>query len=381
MSKINKFVMFIGLSCLALLISVYTLTLVGVIDLRITNNLTFPLYIDFAGNFIMFMINLFFMLGVSLRVSGKILFRTVVGYIPIYIVSMWMLDANMISTMLILIIYCFIINQILHIKFKGFILRTLVFIVLIPVYQLISGYIKLYNFGFDFYQYDCNILTTFLYSIDLYLVYIFYYWVVIKNEKMGWKSFLFTKGKRIPKDTGFRKKDYLDISELNGRQRVVFITLTVAYQIFQLIVVLTIGLINNMIFELIVMLIIFWVGRKILSKCWHNDVLWLCSLVTFIGVYALTKIALPFSVSLFSSIALSGVFTYILYYIAIKQEQFDDPEFKLRNRCDEIGLSKEMTDFVIDWKINEITIKEQAAKCFITPESVRQRRNRLSKKI
>lgn len=391
----RRFIYMLGLSGLTVLLTAFILTLIGAIDLRIVNDVRVPAWIDFIGNFVMFMINMYFVFSITLRVFDKRKWFILLGYVPIYILKYFLIPVQifgLIHSFIIPLIYCIVLTIILskiknNIQLNKYtILCYIISFVFIPIYQLLSGIVKLYGFGL--YYYNCNILSTLLYSIDLYIVFILLKWVV-KNNVLGnirrrRKFLLFAKDKSVPVDSETLQAL---TNGMTRRQAVMFYILAMGYQMLQLIVVLAIGKINNMFIELLAMLIIFWIGRTILGKCWHSDKLWVCSVATFTGFYILTKCTLPLSVSLFACISLSGAFTYLMYYLGVKQEKYKeyeqicDKEKIFRDKCFQAGLSNIKTEIAVDYLINGMSIKDQSIKYEYTESTIKKYRQKIKDKI
>lgn len=261
------------------------------------------------------------------------------------------------------------------------------------------GFVKLTNFA-DVMNIQ-NSLIGFITSIDLYIVSIFV--ILIKKEvQHNEMEFLVSTEKqgicktdRLCKETvttqSAVEKDKLDLSGLNRRQKLIFYILATGYQFLQLGAVLAIGFIGNAIFELIAMLATFWLGRRILKKCWHSEKLSICSFVTIASFYVLTRITLPFSISLFCCIILSSAFTYGLYLLAIHFETIENlkgtcltkgqAEIDLRNKCFDKGLDETETKMCVDYFIHRLSHKEIAVKYGIELQTSLNKKLRFKKKL
>lgn len=321
----NNFLLFIGLSFLTVLLSAFLLTILGIVDFRIVNEIKLNSIVECAFNFVMFIANLFFVFSITLRIFDKKIIRITLLYIPVWFVGTIIAgfindpDYDLIfSTILPFLYVLFATKGRLNSKIVRFGVITLI----VSAYQQISGYIKLLGFGA--YYYNLNTVVYLLLSIDLFLFYTLLYCGVKRHVQImeSGKFSVFSEAKSIHENAE-QGIDDLNLAELSNRQRFMFWCMATGYQIFQLAVVLLIGLINSVFIELLIMLAVFWIGRPILKKSWHSDSLMWCSITTFCGFYILTKTTLPLSVSLFSCIALSALFVYVLHRAAIHADTYE----------------------------------------------------------
>lgn len=376
MNKYNKFWLFIGLSGLTVLLSAFMLTLLGVIDLRYLNQDTTALSIF---SIILFLANLYFVFKITLRLSAKATIIALIGYIPVSIIASTLLLQNMplVSSALAPFLYGFAIAVKQHKKFK-YIVNFSIFWVSISLYQLVSYFIKI-GLLYPLEYQELGALSTLLISIDLFIVYIWYERMVICYV-VSKQFHVLPKEERISEPTKLRKEVLGE--DLTQRQRVIFALLSQGYQVFQLLVVLSLGLINNAIAELAVMLVMFWIGRKILEQSWHSERLWICSCAAFAGFYILTKITLPFSVSLFATVALSGGFVYLMHILGLKSDRLEELEARYDDDYTKYGLSKEMAKFAYDWLTAGLHDKELIVKYQLSGENtLNSRKRRIKAKI
>lgn len=111
------------------------------------------------------------------------------------------------------------------------------------------------------------------------------------------------------------------MDDLTLKQKIAYIGLVGAIQIFQLCGVLLIAFLNNAIFECIGIYIGMIAGKIFFTKAWHADSVFMCSLTTFGVFYMLTRSTLPSNISIFVSLALGFLLAYVLYRLAIMKEQ------------------------------------------------------------
>lgn len=368
----QRFIMFIGIAFCAMLLNAFILTLLGIIDLRIAAQVNLPSVVEFAINTALFMVNIFFMFSIILEIFDKRIIKIVVFYLPVYLVCCLFPNAGLIATIVLPTIYLFVWRLVKRPKdFKHFFINVGVFIFTVSTYQQLALLIKLNYFGIQYYKGNC--ITALLFASDLYLVYILYCLVVIKHVEF---NSIFPESKNI-REVPERIQDGVDLSGLKAHQRFLFWCMAMGYQVFQLTVVLLIGFINNTIIELLVMLIVFFIGRPILGTSWHSDKLSICSAATFTGFYILTKCTLPISVSLFSCIALSAAFVYLLHKIGVHVDKYETyrtaieqkpfkvvgaTEKDLLERCQLKRVRKENRKFLVEYFIEGISAGEMVLR-------------------
>lgn len=392
MNNENKFLNLIAMTFVTVLLSAFILTYMGIIDLKIINEIHFSPWTEYFANFAMFMINMFFVFTVSFCVLDKRIWYILAGYGIIYIIfSFTPWGHTLFFSTLLPIFYVVIVAKLkFNNEFNKILIRHGLFMLVVPIYQQISGYIKFMNMGLQYYK--CNPLMLFVYSIDLYLFYSLIYMEVNNYARRSGKHLVCTEAVSIsvniePDEQAFQQQ----IASVSPAQRFVFNALCQFFQIFQLAIVLLIGLINNMCIELLIMLAVFFLGRRMLGTSWHSKKLSVCSAVTFGGFYILTKLTLPLNISLFSCIALSAGFVYILHHAGLHEIKYNallmdkqqkeafnlktSTEPQMRERCRELGKSKEYEDFCVMafvWKLRrkDIALKmqyeESTVKRYIT---------------
>lgn len=386
----QKFLLFICLSFTFILFTAFTFTIIGIIDLRIINSIEISIYAERLLNTLMFTINMFFMVSIVLGIFDKKSVFITMGYLPIYIITTLLPLKyagiyGFIFTTIIPILYLLFISISLKYKIKSVIFRILLFSVGISLYQYISMFIKLSYFNIN--ANIMNSMTCLLLQIDLYILFILLY-KVVKNYELVAKPFLLSEKNSVSTTENHSEKD-LDISDLNAKQKFIFYALSIGYQLFQLIIVLLIGFINNRYIELPIMIIVFWISRKLLMYCWHSAKLWICNVATFAGFYLLSSLSPPLSISLFGCISLSAIFTYVLAKIGMIQEEYDAlkeekekiKEFKLEPLCDketliEICKAKDMsameTDLLVEHYANNKNYVQMQVKYHYSDRHIRR---------
>lgn len=399
-NKQARLIRVVSLSCLVLLIALFAGSLLDVCDVTINGELNININLEKFIYMVMFLINMYFVFSISLnRYDNKIIYMCI-GYIPIYILSVKFIGTNLISSTILPFITVGIIAKSNKVNVCKAFKNLLLFYLITAIYQQISGYIKLRVFNFTYYA--MNLYQWLLYSLDLYIFY-FIYLMEVKNYA---KYFICTNTKSIPKIGGLSKENLSDsqnkddgITVLlnqcsNLKQKVILFIMVMSLQLAQLAVVLLIGTLNNMLFETIIMLLVFWISRSTMGKSWHSDRLSVCSMVTFTSFFILTKISLPIEISMFCCILLGMCFAFILYkayYIKAKVDGYDAiyafdleacTEEQLVERASICGLSKEETEIAIKLFIDKLKAKEYMDLVGASDEyTARNYKSKLKKKL
>ncbi len=296
----------------------------------------------------MFLINMFFVFSISLSIFNINSLYITISFIPIFIVFVELFTSDLITTGLLPFMFLVFIARMMNTNTMWMAIRYLIYSTIMILYQQLSFFIKFNIIAIDYVDYD--LISTLIYSIDLYLVYIISYMAVrhyVKVKKNKYvsknKSTIGTPGTDnivcikdaeklvvYPEDKSIQEiegrhsqtvTEELKLNELGRGKEILFWIIAMGFQVVQLLVVLGIGLLNNAFLELIAILIVFWSGRSILKISWHSDSLSGCSAVTFGAFYILSKITLPFKISLFLCVMLSTVFTYIMYLLGLRAQE------------------------------------------------------------
>lgn len=329
----NKFLSVMSMIFVTVLLCSAVLTWLGIIDLRIVSEIKFDFAVEYIGNFTMFFINLFFLFSICLHIFDKKILIYLLGYVPICVVSgLCGIGQTIIFTAILPIIYLFAISFFLFKNnFRRILIDTVLFNILIITYQQISGFVKLYGMGWQYYK--CNIVMMLIYSIDLYLVYILLYRVVKKYDRrknLVWLlRFLKSNCKEI---LGNRNAE--DVSDLTVRQRRIFSALIWIYLIAQSCFVIGVNLLINKflyylggmyigLIELIIASIALEIFRRVLGKTFHDKKPLICNAISLIVICTISRFSLPLNVSLFFNVCVSAGMAFIIHVLVVRNEKYN----------------------------------------------------------
>lgn len=395
-NKQARLIRVVSLSCLVLLIALFTGSLLDLCDVTINGELNININLEKFIYMVMFLINMYFVFSISLnRYDNKIIYMCI-GYIPIYILSVKFIGTNLISSTILPLIAVVIAAKRNNVKICKALKNLILFYFITALYQQASGYIKLRAFNFTYYE--MNLYQWLLYSLDLYIFY-YMYLMEVKNNA---KYFICANTKSISKISRLSKENLSKdegISVLlnqcsNLKQKVILFVMVMSLQLAQLAVVLLIGTLNNMLFETAIMIVVFWISRSTMGKSWHSDRLSVCSMVTFTSFFILTKISLPLEASMFCCILLGMCLAFILYKaygIKVKVDRYDAiyafnletcTEEQLTERASICGLSKEETEIAIKLFVEKLKAKEYMDLVGASDEyTARNYKSKLKKKL
>lgn len=383
----NDLLIFVSASCLSVLLVTFILTLFNVIDFRIINDVELPVWINFCGNLIMFMANMFFVFSITLKIFDKRIIKLLIGYIPIVIISQFTpVEYMTISAALIPFLYLLVLNKcIFKSNIFNVILRYALWSLVILIYFKLSGFVKLQLLGLDLKYFTFNnILSSFIYSIDLYVVYVLIYKGVKNNVQMvDWRfrwivKLCKTVLKRQP-------NEYMkDVSMLTKKQRRIFYMLLYSFNLGIFGIITLFGTFNLGLWEILIMISVFFIDRKILGKTFHSKRLMICGAITISSFYILSKISLPLNISLFTGIGLIAIFTYMLYRVGyiLMPDPFkckSATEEEMKERCKHLGFRKDKTELAIKAFVLNIPRKELLIDEYDTIGNVNSRISKLKK--
>lgn len=333
--------LFIAGSCgIVILLSAFILTYLGLIDLRYVSQITFNSLAEVIGNFIMFMVNGFFVFSISLLIFDRNILKVLIPFAFLDIVLPFFVNPNtmLYSTafpFIFIILYSIVQKQ--ETKETLFVaIRFISMFALTALYQQLSGYIKLYSMNFTYYY--CNILTMFIYSIDLFLFYILIYKVVKKHGRQILFRELWLSCKNcfnVLKQTEPISKD---LPDMNKHQWRVFCILVYLYQILQVACILGINVAINKLFviigvngalfigfsELFIAFVIFEFARRIFGKTLHAKTDFKCNVISFLTYFALSRFLLPLNITLFFNIIIAAGLAYAIHRFATQNEEFQE---------------------------------------------------------
>lgn len=379
---LNKFLLFAEIILLAVLATAYVIWLIkpDIVNIPIfqvewLNSPTAYYIVAFLG----YLINSIFLYSIIFKIK---LHKGLMIALPTMILWPFLAKYNMVMSTLVpfCVTVCLYIIQLIlkrkkgdnHIKekltfklvcsylLKNPIIRFILLVIGISIYQYISGIIKLNAF-----KIGMNILTTFgmiMYSIDLYIVYALLYIISQKEDIYnGLEMVLWKFRQTFQPSEEILEKPSFSLKELSRKQKILFLVMAIGIQLLQLFLIGVIGFLQCKPIELVIILITLVGSRTfILKKTLHANSLIVCTGVTCVIFWALLKLTPPLGVSIFLGVILTLSFTLSLYFIATILEDKHLVEIEctlIQNKYNELLVKIQEED------INAMSEEELTAHC------------------
>lgn len=400
----NNLMFVISTSFIIILLSAFLLTWFGIIDLQYITNIKFIAPIEYIGGFIMFMINIYFMFSIALDFHNKTNYACL-AYVIVYPLSTLLFKNSLITTVIIPILYLVIFNLFYcKINWKRFFSYSIFINITICILTLFLNYIKNHYSAFKYYEFE-NCLSSFIYSIDLYLCYIVLY-KGVKNygayQTLVWRTKFFSSFRAEMLNIGIEE----DTADLTIRQRRIFFLLVWSYLIMQSFLIIGINVLMNQILyymgsfyigviELIIMWIVLEFSRLALGRTYHNKNPIICNAISLGVFFLMSRLAIPLRYSLFFNICIAAAIAVIIHILVIRNDEYKElfifkeriTKFNLKTctkdelieRCRLKGLSKEDTELCVSLFIDRLRIYDLAEKYYISEQSMKNKKYKLSK--
>ena len=286
--------------------------------------------------------------------------------------------------------YCLFKSTKLNRRLNSF-LTTLVLYLGLSIFNILLQQIIMFlKFTiFKFTYIDTNIFALILLNLETLVSYFLIYMSckILNNEEEN-------NGRKLVVLFRFYKVERPNKSEnqidLNFKQKLVYFSILILIQLFQLTGVIIISIINKSFYEFIGIYLGLIVGRIIFGKGWNAKTVLMCTCITFITFYFLTRATLPIDISISCSYLLGIVLAFMLSILASIEERVNtkvtlsdnvgntkiDLETlsidELKNLCTKNCFSETDTEFLIDFIKNpkglkkyEIAIKYNYERSYI----------------
>lgn len=320
--KIGRLFLFIGLSSFCLLITIFVLSVMGIINLEVIKDITLSVSFQTAFSIFCFFAQMFLVIGIVTKATlWKTLWMTlcfsvlyvIIGFIPYSVVS---------AIIVPLLFLMFLGKMIMKEDWKTTLKKICCISAYIVITQLMLMSIRTATFDLPYNFFTDTLLLVI--QGDFILKLLLYYMVVKFNvlDSVAVPLFLSRKSRRKVRPIG--EKNIQRISEvkntLSKKEFIIFLTIMSIYQIGNLVFVLFMGLTFNVLFEMLVFLFIFFIGRNILGDSWHSNKLTTCLMSTIAIFFFVAITMIPFSYSLSYAIVVSAMFVVILHLVAVNRK-------------------------------------------------------------
>lgn len=250
------------------------------------------------------------------NVKLKVFIYTAVGAVLKVIETYY---CNQTSTALLDIGYLYLICFITGFKkeSKGLFKRTTVIIVLTILYQVVSAMTRVNNLN----MYDYNFIQRIILDLDYLLLMIIttkIYFEYIKERRnglctmeVGFSSLKKKKSKTLLKKL---QENYSNFKTYDKRQKaeiIIFIVLSCIWNLFTLVTIFMVALLNDTFIECIFITTSFWLTKRVFGKPFHLESMGACFIVSNCSYYILNRITAPLGISVFIPIILGISLSYL----------------------------------------------------------------------
>lgn len=207
-------------------------------------------------------------------------------------------------------LYLFAICKIYNKKVKT--KRIISTLIIIFILQLISNIVR----GQNKIIYENDFIRNTIMNIDYFIMLIMYYEISLKGgitcqdqvgsyllKKMNLKNLL----KRLQANLHNFKKQ----TKENKIAIIIYLVLSLIWNIFTIFVVLLIATLNHTFIECIFILTSFWLSKRVFGKAFHLSSMAHCFIVSNLTYYILNRITTPLGISIFIPIALGVGLSYV----------------------------------------------------------------------
>lgn len=265
--------------------------------------------IDFVTLYIMFYIYISIVCD-----NKKVKLFTLFATIFEFIMQLVLLKFNKVNELkyivdfTIMFIFPIFINKKIKIK------KPIVMLLLITLYQLISysirGQIVTSNF-------NCKIADILL-NIDQYIMLLITYKIYFMkgavklcHQEVGYSLLKKINLKNLLKRLQANLHNFKKQTKENKIAIIIYLGLSLIWNIFTIFVVLLIATLNHTFIECIFILTSFWLSKKVFGKAFHLSSMIQCFIVSNLTYYALNRITTPLGISIFIPIALGVGLSYV----------------------------------------------------------------------
>ena len=348
----QKTINFATVVCVILFLTAYISWILGYNYFKIPD-ITIPLLDNFIMHvlvsLILFQVNIFFM---QITVFGKPSNKKelLLGFIMVPFCFMGLIFpiGSIIVSSTIPLIF-FIMVCIYKKSFKKYFWKFILFAIITILYTFVATEIK--TSMPDIFPDKLTTIQTIMYSIDLFIFYIFLYNHIQRRcthydlENILRQLTKPTKKKIVDPDD----IENIDFSKYNIFERIYIISYVVVIQLLQLALVLCVGVISGTFYEMLILIPTLIILRTfILKQTIHSKNMVYCTILTALVFYSIAKISPPLHISLFTGIALTSLFVLILHCIAINTfDIYAMNKTELMQYCQEHRVLDNLQQYVI----------------------------------
>lgn len=273
--------------------------------------------IDYIYSYINCFITVYIMASLSIKEDSKNLKKFILFTMPLTIAVKYLVGNNNNFIYVILqMVYLYIMLMIYKRKivfkyFKRYIITNVLFLIL----QIISTIFRNQNFNYSEYNFIVAFLLNFDYLIMTILIHKLYFLkggnLCYQVEEAGFCSLKKINLKTLLKRLQANLHNFKKQTKENKIAIIIYLGLSLIWNIFTIFVVLLIATLNHTFIECIFILTSFWLSKKVFGKAFHLSSMVQCFIVSNLTYYALNRITTPLGISIFIPIALGVGLSYV----------------------------------------------------------------------
>lgn len=262
---------------------------------------------------------------------------------------------------------------------KNKLLKSVVLVVVITIYQLLSLFIRNQTAN---ELYNLKIIDMILNIDQLLLLLITYKVYFMKGvmekcqQEVGSSLQMKANLKKLPKKL---QTNWLNFKKKPKKERLaisIYVAMSIIWNLLSLVVILLVAKLNNTLIECIFILTSFWLSKKSFGKAFHLPSMAQCFVVSNLTYYGLNRITTPLGISIIIPILLGVGLSYVtsklvkkLYkplYRGMPKELFDETILKVTDKnsdkykiCyDYFILKKSAINLSLKYNYSEVGIRK-----------------------
>lgn len=246
------------------------------------------------------------------QVKTKVLIYTIVGA-AIKVFETYYCDQT--STALLDIFYlyliCFATNK--NYKFLTMLKRTTIIIIVTTLYQLVSAATR----AGDMQMYDYNFIQLIILDLDYILLCLLTIKIYFSERSV--KVCTMEVGYSLQKKIHLKNlltnllKHYSNFKKQDRQYKasvIIYSILSIFWNIFTLVVVIFIAMLNNTLIECLFIMTSFWLTKSIFGRAFHLDSMLQCFVVSNVSYYVINRVTTPAGISIFVPVLLGVGLSY-----------------------------------------------------------------------
>lgn len=319
------------------------------------------LFVNFVVCILLFLINIFFIAGISLNCYDKKIVWITLGYLPLYMIVNMFPEHALALTMIVPFIYVSTIAMLgkesIKLKLKK-ILVCAILVLTLQIFEWITSLIKFNGISLE-QRMDISILGKIVYSLDMFFSYTLAYvmkggerhvGLVLENiykrseSMVRWIS---TNGKSTiescdPELIELRQK----YNSLDKWQKAYAKLRMGTVLVFQYLLVAGVCLFfNDRLYEALIIIPMHLMFRSSFRTQYHSDSIAWCTTVSVFLFYVVTALTIPHNISMFFNVLVGLITATVMWLAGERQEYVAGLEEKIKQSLNKPARKRNFTDW------------------------------------